>query len=354
MSVRILSFDDPPKPSDVLRKLADYAGDADSDKYMEGEIFDRLETRISELLGKPAAVWMPSGKLAQMAALRSLADRARCHRVAMHPRSHFEEYEARAYSELWGLRSHALGEFDRPTEARDLKSISEELGAVTIELPLRRLGCLLPSWNELREISTTARKMDVFIHLDGARIWESQPYYGKELSEIAGLFDTVYVAFDKGLGGLSGGALVGPEWLVEQSRIWQRRAGGRALRSFPAVLSALHALDVRLPMMAQFHDKAIEIAALFEGYDEFSVSPFPPHANAFNVTFRGNETVAFSARDTVAKECGISIFEQPFVCADQNLFGFEVTIRGAGARLYEHEIEGAIGRFHRELFRRQS
>lgn len=68
---RRLSLDEPPNPADTLRELACYAGDAVTDKYTTGELFDRLESRVAGLLGKEAAVYLPSGKLAQMAALKT-------------------------------------------------------------------------------------------------------------------------------------------------------------------------------------------------------------------------------------------------------------------------------------------
>ncbi len=128
---RRLSLNAPPHPADTLRALADYAGDGASDKYTTGELFDRLESRIAGLPGKEAAVYLPSGKLAQMAALKTLTGPARCNRVAMHPRSHFEEYEARAYQELWAMTAAHLCGFDpRPRMCRRLQGVRCEAAPV--------------------------------------------------------------------------------------------------------------------------------------------------------------------------------------------------------------------------------
>lgn len=137
-----LSLDMPSIPSDTLNALADFAGDVPSDKYMSGELFDQLHQKVAGMLGKESAPFLPSGKLAQMAALKVLTGRAGCSRVAMHPRSHLEENEMRAYQELWNLTATHLGGYDRLPTADDLREIHEPLGAVTLELPLRRLGCL--------------------------------------------------------------------------------------------------------------------------------------------------------------------------------------------------------------------
>lgn len=345
IGIRQLSLDRAPDPAQTLLDLSKFAKGVSSDKYMTGELFDRLENRVADLLGKEKALYLPSGKLAQMAALKSLCRRAGCSRIAMHPRAHLEEYEARAYSELWGLTSAQLGGYDRLPNKLDIQSITEQLGVVTIELPTRKLGCLLPTWNQLTEISKYSRQKNIFLHMDGARLWESQPYYGKELSEISNLFDTVYVALDKGLGALGGAVLAGPTWVIEEAKVWQRRAGGRALRSFPYILSALKALDERLPRMGEFHDKARSVAASLENVSTLSISPNPPHANAFLVSMKGKMDSAVNARDVVAKEHNIWLFDNAIDAVDQNILRFEVTVRGAAIELSDEEIKRAITRF---------
>ncbi|OCW58589.1 threonine aldolase family protein [Hoeflea olei] len=340
-----LSFDDDPSPAETLRALAAFAGSSPADKYMSGELFDRLHGRLRDLLGKPAALFVPSGKMAQMMALKTHAERAGCSRIALHPRSHMEEYEARAYHELWGLGAVQLGGYDRLPTAADLDAIREPLGAIVVELPLRRLGCLLPEWEDLRALAGLARERGIAVHLDGARIWESQPFYGRPLAEIAALFDSVYVAFDKGLGGLSGGALLGEASVLDQATIWQRRAGGRALRSFPTLLSALKGLEERLPLMPDFHGKAAELANRFAGLPGVSVSPNPPHANAFYVSVNGDRSKASGARDAAAAETGLWLFDELIDSVDQSVTRFEVTIRGAGLAVSSDLAEAALRRF---------
>lgn len=342
---RRLSHDIPPNPSETLKALAVYAGDARSDKYMTGELFDRLHEKVATLLGKEAALYLPSGKLAQMAALKVLCSKSGCNRVAMHPRSHLEEYEKRAYQELWGLTAAHLGGYDRLPKPDDLRFIHEPLGAVTLELPMRRLGCLLPQWDELSELCRLAKEQGIFVHMDGARLWESLPFYDKTHAEIAALSDTVYVAMDKGLGGLAGAVLAGPQWVIDEVAVWQKRAGGRALRSFPYVLSALKALEDRLPRMYDFHNKAKDLARNLDALDGVRVSPTVPHANAFLVSFIGDPEKAASARDTVADELDIWLFDVPVDCVDQSVVRFEVTVRGAACDLDVDEIVEATQYF---------
>lgn len=342
---RRLSLDILPNPAETLRALADYAGDVESDRYMEGVLFDRLQGRVAELLGKEAALYLPSGKIAQMSALKVLTGRAGCSRLALHPRAHLEEYEARAYQELWGLTAAQLGGYDRLPTRDDLDAIHEPLGALVVEMPQRRLGCLLPKWDELTALTELARARGIYLHLDSARLWESQPFYDRPLGEIAALFDTVYVAFDKGLGGLTGAALAGPQWVIDEMRIWQKRAGSWTLRSFPGLLSALKALDERLPRMTEFHLKAKSLAAMLGEIPSVSVSPDPPHANAFLVSLPGSRERALSARDRVASENGIWLFDELEDAIDQSIVRFEVTVRGAAFDLDEADVKAAVIQF---------
>ncbi len=349
---RRVSLDNPPVPADVLRDLANYAGDVPADKYMTGELFDRLESQVKELLGKESAIYLPSGKLAQLAALKALTSRSGISRLALHPRSHIEEYEARSYQELWGMTSVHFGEYDRLPTAFDIHNFHEPIGAVVLELPMRRLGCLLPSWEQLVAITNAAHEKQIPIHMDGARLWESQPFYGKPLHEISNLFDTLYVSFDKGLGGLAGGALAGPKSVIDEVKIWQRRAGGRVLRSFPNLLSSLKGLEERLPQMAAFHEKAKSFAKSLVKIPGVRVSPEIPHANAFLVTLQGDTRKAVQARDRLAEEQSIWLFDNVVDCIEQNTIRFEVTIRSAAFDIESSEIKQAVIRFS-ELVQRQ-
>jgi len=342
---RTLSLNVRPDPAESLKTLASFAEHlaVPADQYGEGELSRRLETNVCSLLGKEAALFLPSGKMAQMIALRIHAGRAGCARVAMHPRAHFEEYEAHAYQELYNLTAAQWGGYDTvPTAAELLGLMAEPLGAITVEMPLRRLGCRLLPWQELEVIAGAARKGGVALHLDGARLWESQPFYGKPHAEIAGLFDTVYVAFDKGLGALGGGMLAGSSSFIAEGRIWQRRAGGRMLRSFPYQLSALQALDERLPRMRAYHDRAKAIAAVLGPMPGLRVTPSIPEANAFLVTLEGTSGALLQARNDIADEHGTWLFEDIVSLPISGLISFEVTVREGAFALDDNEIEAMV------------
>ena len=77
-------------------------------------------------------------------------------------------------------------------------------------LALGAIGGALPAWDDLVAMVAWAREQHMITHMDGARLWESQPFYGRDYAAIAALFDTVYVSFYKILGGICGAMLLGP------------------------------------------------------------------------------------------------------------------------------------------------
>lgn len=265
-----------------LRAVADAVQDDDLDIYGRDGAVAELEAEVCSLLGKPAAVFMPSGVMAQQAVLRALADERGTTRVALHGLSHFLQHELNALEQVHGFRIEHLTDEPRQPTLEDLGAIPGRLAAVALELPLREPGCVLPTWDELVTFAERCRARDVPLHLDGARLWESVPYLGHSPAEISALATTVYVSFYKGLGSLAGAAVAGPEDVIAAARRWQRRLGGNLPTLVPYAVSARTGLRDVLPRMAAYHDRAVSLAKALSARG-FRVFPDPPHANAFKL-----------------------------------------------------------------------
>ena len=281
---RTIAWRRPATPGAAFAELADACrelGIDEWDTYAEHGAVELLESRVKELTGKPAAAYFPSGIMAQQAALRIHSERAGSPRVALPDLSHLLTHEEDGPRIVSGLRPEFLTHgFEAPTAAH-LAALPGRFGAVLVELPLRDAGCLLPTFDELVELAAACRERGIAFHIDGARIWESQDWLGRPLPEIAGLADTIYVSFYKGLGGLAGAVLVGDGDVIAEARLWRRRMGGTIYRNTAEAVSALAGLEHRLPLMGACVAWARAFAAALPG--GITVQPGVPHTNQFLV-----------------------------------------------------------------------
>ncbi|CAM3694930.1 threonine aldolase family protein [Roseateles saccharophilus] len=252
------------------------------DVYGEGEAMQALEVDVATLLGKPAARFFHKGVAAQLAALRVACGEG-AGPVALHPQSHIAIDEAEAFEALLGLRGLRVGAPDTPFTATELAALPEKPAVVVVELPLRRGGFRLPDWEALVAISAWCRAEGVWLHFDGARLWEAAPHYGRALADIAALADSVYVSFYKGLGGLAGSVLAGPADFIAAAAPWQTRLAGNVYTLYPMVLSALDGLRRRLPQMGAWRERARALAALLAAEPGWQVAPEPPQTNSFQL-----------------------------------------------------------------------
>jgi len=287
-------------------------GDEFADAYGSGAGLFQFEREIAEQFGKEAAVFMPSGTMAQQIALRIWCEKRGNLTLAMHPTAHLEWAEQMAYQVLHGMQRIQFGapEFlrDRMLTRDDFERLGQEPGAILLELPYRPLGGSLPTWDELQAIQAWATERGVRMHLDGARIWQCRPFYGKEYREIADLFDSVYVSFYKDVGGLSGAMLMGSTAFIDEARVWQIRHGGRLVTQGPSWVSAKLGLQRVLPQIDQWVEKAREVAAVLSACEGVWAYPDPPHTNLFHLYIRGDAERLNERHLELAKETGTFLF----------------------------------------------
>jgi threonine aldolase len=326
-------------PQQMLTTLAATAGaELKADRYGSGKMISDFEQQIATLLGKDAAVFMPSGTMCQQIALRIWSERKNTRNVAFHPKSHLEIHEHKAYQALHGLHGVLVGAPNRLITCDDLQAVREPLAAILLELPQREIGGQLPSWEQLTAIVAWARERNIATHLDGARLWECAPFYNRPYAEIAALFDTVYVSFYKVLGGIAGAMLAGPEEIIAEARIWQRRHGGNLIHLYPYVLSAQHGLVTRLDRMIAYRDKAVEIARVLTTFAEIEVVPHPPNTNMMHVYLRGDRERLEAAVLQIAQEHRTMLFYPLMPTPLPNYHRFEMWVGDASLDLPTQRI----------------
>ena len=331
---RFLSQHLPASPAMVLHHLGEtkYA-QQDPDFYGEGGVVEELELRTAQLLGKPAARFFIKGMTAQLCSFRAHADRAGSNNLVIHPMSHLDIDEGNAIERVGGMAAIRLGRF-APFGVQDLESLTEPLAAVSLELPLRRAGYRLPPLDELRAISAWCRARGVPLHFDGARLWEAAAGYGVALADLASLADTIYVSFYKGLGGLGGAILAGPEEHVRSLGVWKTRYAGNLFTAFPYAIAALHGLDTHLPRMGGYVERARALASRLQDRHRSVVHPFPPQTNAFQILLEGSPTELKIRNRDFAVRNGVWLFNT-FVEAPRDRWTIAEIVIGDAADHYD-------------------
>ena len=263
--------------------LQDVDGSVNSDVYGSGKVIEDFENKMAQYLGKDTAVFFPSGTMAQQVAMRIWCDEKGLKQVAYHPLCHLEIHEEDGLKELHGIESVLLGDKNGVIGLEDVLNLKEDIACLLLELPQREIGGQLPDYKDLEAISAHCREKGIKLHLDGARLFEILPYYQKTAAEVCALFDSVYVSFYKGVGGIAGAILAGDASFTKQSKVWKRRHGGDLISLYPYIISADYYFDQRVPKMAQYYAEAKELAALYNECHGVETKPTVPVSNMFHV-----------------------------------------------------------------------
>jgi threonine aldolase len=325
-------------PAELVRRLAEHLapGTRPEDPVRE------LEERVAALLGKPRALFFPSGTMAQQVALRVHAERTGRHAFAGHPQSHLQVWENQGYSAVHGLRFHPVGDRNELFGLDDLEAVHEPLAAVVFELPQRDIGGVLPTFEDLRAQTGWARDSGAAAHCDGARLWEAQTGYAATFAEIAALFDTVYVSLYKGLEGVRGAVLAGDAETIGHAAVWRRRLGGAIVDAWPLAAIALMGMDENLPRMAEFRDHAQALARAINEDGVAHTTPRVPSTPLFHVHLPMSRADAQLAAERLLEETGIKLFLYARSNPDPRRCSFEVSVGISGLEFTPREVAELI------------
>ena len=322
--------------------LASVPADTVPDRYGDGGVVTELESEIAGLLDQPAAVFLPSGTMAQQSVLRVHADRRQRRTVVFHPMCHLDQHEGQAFQRLHGLTGRRAGQQDRLMTIDDLAGIGELPAALLIELPQRDLGGQQPDWADLQAQVSWARGRGAAVHLDGARLWESAAGYGRPPSDIAALFDTVYVSFYKGIGALAGCCVAGPEDILGEVREWRQRMGGTLFGLWPNAASALSCLRRRLPLMPAYLAHAREIAAALRDVPGVRVIPDPPQVPMMHLRLETTQDGFNAAVRRLAAGQQIWAWPGAMVTGDPGVQRVELSVGDATCALRPEQVRDIV------------
>lgn len=239
---------------------------------------DRLERRVAEMLGKEAALFFPSGTMANQAA------------ILLHTRPGTETVcEAEAHVFHYELADAAfLSGVQLRTVASDRGRVRAEAYAEAIRPgdrhhPLTSLLCTENTHNmhggvvvplrSLRAVQELAHARGLPVHLDGARLWNASAATGVPLADWAASADTVMVSLSKGLGCPVGSVLAGPRELIDRAWSVRKRLGGGMRQVGILAAAGLHALDHHLDRLAEDHRRARRLAEACGQVDGLAADP---------------------------------------------------------------------------------
>jgi threonine aldolase len=323
-------------PGQRLREIADFMDreDAVAELYLDGPMVQGFEEQIAQTLGKPAAMWCPTGTMAQGIAARLHAQASAKDRVLLHPTSHLELHEQHGYQHVHQLDAKLIGDWSRPLQAKDLEA---DAACAFVEIPQRHNGGALPSWTELEAIKTRARELNVPLHMDGARIWATRPYFGdRSFAEVTSGFASVYVSFYKDIGALGGAVLAGEAGFIEEARTWRDRMGGLLVSPWPLIPDAQRLMAGRLEQMPAFVERARDLARAFAGIEGLEVTPEPPHVNMMHLRLPCSAKAVPEARDEAARRTGVWLGKGAWAYEGDQVCSMEIAI-GERAMGYDNQ-----------------
>ena len=240
----------PKEHASLLARLTDETA-VEVDQYSQGGAVARMEERMAALLGKEAALFLPTGTLANHLALRLLTGPGR-RRVLVQAESHLYCDTGDGAQELSGLNlvplapgraTFTLAEVGAELARAETGRVATGIGAISIESPVRRRAGELFDYAEVKRIAAFARERGIGLHLDGARLLIASAYTGVAPEAYASHFDTVFVSLWKYLNATSGAVLVGPSQLLADLHHQRRMFGGALPHAWPQALVAAHYLE---------------------------------------------------------------------------------------------------------------
>jgi threonine aldolase len=281
------------------------------DQFGEDPTINALQERVAALLGKEAALWLPTGTMANQVALRVLT-RPGDH-VIVSRESHAVWHEtggagANAGVQLTEIGSRGVFTADEFLAARNPRGhmLLPPTTVVEVENTHNRSGGVVFLQGEAQRICAVARQHGVASYLDGARLWNAAVASGQTPAALAAPFDLVSVAFSKGLGAPGGSMLAGSRLLIDTALRHRRMLGGamRQVGIFGA--AAIYGLDHHMDRLADDHENAALIASRLCQSSRVILDPYAVQTNiiVFNLTADAPDAPSIVAR---ARDRGVLV-----------------------------------------------
>lgn len=237
------------------------------DVYGEDPTVNALESKVATLLGKQAALFVPSGTMSNLLAIMVHCNR-RGSELLVGDECHVFKYEQGGAAHVAGVMVTTLK--NKPDGTFDLTEFESRIRGADIHSPLTSLviventhnmcgGKVIPmDWIE--KLSVLAKKHNILMHMDGARLFNASEYMGEPPAKLVKDFDSISICFSKSLGAPTGSALVGSLQFINQARRFRKMLGGGMRQAGVLAAPAIVALDEIVPALCGDHRRAKYIA----------------------------------------------------------------------------------------------
>jgi threonine aldolase len=299
------------RPTAAMRRaMAD--AEVGDEQLHEDPTVNRLQERVADLLGKEAALFLPSGTMANQIAIRVLirpGDEMLAHRTA-HPIN----FEAGGIAALAGVQVRAL---DGPRGQYDAASAEAAIRPDWREMPRTRLlwveqtsnlggGSIWPQ-ERIRDVTDLARRHGLATHLDGARLLNAVVASGVAARDWAAPFDSAWIDFSKGLGAPIGAALAGSASFIDEAWRLKQQMGGAMRQAGIIAAAALHALDHHVDRLAEDHANARALADGLAGLPGVSLDPELVETNIVFFDVAGSGMTAAEVAERALADRGVRV-----------------------------------------------
>lgn len=256
------------KPSKEMLEVMIYAQVGD-DVYFEDDSVNELQQNVANLLGKEAALFVPSGTMSNQIALAintSQGDEILCEK-----NSHIFYYETAAPSIISKVQ---IRTFDAPSGVPTSEQLESKIRddiyyypnttLLCLENTHNRYGGLVLNNDNIKEIRQFTQSKNIKMHLDGARLWNASIYSGISLKEYSSSFDTISLCFSKGLGAPIGSILVGSNSDIQKALKWRKILGGGMRQVGLLAAACSYAIDNNFKLLEKDHINTKNFAVKLE------------------------------------------------------------------------------------------
>ncbi|CUR53982.1 L-allo-threonine aldolase [metagenome] len=249
------------RPTAAMREAMARA-DVGDDVYGEDPTVRLLQDRVAELFGHEAALFTPTGSMANVLAVRTLVGPGE--EILCDSSAHIARAELGAHAAYTGITMRTWtgerGAIDQPMIERifapDMGPFFVPTRAISVENTHNFGGGAIQPLSDLQALRQYADAQGVRVHLDGARIWNAHVATGTPLADYGQLADVLAVCLSKGLGAPVGSLVVGSQDAIDETRVWRKRMGGGMRQVGILAAAGLHALDHHLERLADDHAHA--------------------------------------------------------------------------------------------------